>query len=264
MFFTVIDEPGGNGSGFAVGMVFDGRENGSGAAGVLRFYRLTAFEDAPAVIAAGLDAIDQFPEFPTDIGDPEFAGFFVKAHAPGITKTVSVNLGAGVLIVHEWIVFRDGIIFSTGGVMNIDAENGGEKIGDVLAGVEDVGRGGAGRVTCAYVQIVIVAEFEAATVMAAGEPGDKDFFGGEVELWLRMVGDAKAGDAGAVRFFRLEDITEIGEAVGGEEWIKGDGVGFGHFGNGSKIGRQRRSAAVFREGVELAGLFQNEPAIKVG
>src|SRR5262245_49300101 len=50
---------------------------------------MQAFAEAPAIVAAALDAIHLFPRLLADVADPEVRA--VEAPSPGVTKTVGVD-----------------------------------------------------------------------------------------------------------------------------------------------------------------------------
>src|SRR5579884_231381 len=99
---------------------------------------LRAFHDRPAIIATLLHTIDHLPELPADVADPQVTGLAIEAHPPGVTKAVSIHLGPGSGRFDERIVGRNGVRFAVGLVIHVDTQDRGEKIADVLTGVEDI------------------------------------------------------------------------------------------------------------------------------
>src|SRR6266704_5918140 len=64
---AAIDAAAGDGGRLRMRMLPGRRQKGRGAAFAVRLHRLmTSFEDAPAIIAAALHAINHLPQFPAD------------------------------------------------------------------------------------------------------------------------------------------------------------------------------------------------------
>ena len=106
----------------------------------VRFYRLRAFHNAPAIVAAPFDAINHFPQLPTDICQPQRAGLPIETHPPRVAEAVGPDFGTRAGRVHERIVGRYAVGLPVLFVINIDAEDRGKQVADVLARVERVGR----------------------------------------------------------------------------------------------------------------------------
>ena len=170
----------GDGGGFGVGVDDEGwGDGGEGAEGV-GFDRLGGFGDAPAVVAAGFDEADHFPEFPADVTTPEAAGG-VEGDFPGVAEAEGVDFRADVGFAEEGVVGGDGVGEAGGGVVDVEAEDGGEEVGVVLTGVAGVGRRGDFGVAGGEVEFGVGAELEVGAVVTAGEPCEEDFFGGGVD-----------------------------------------------------------------------------------
>ena len=101
---AAIDIAAGDRGGLGVGMVDRRRQDRRGPAPALGADGLAALEDAPAVVAAALDAVDQLPQLPADVADPEVAGRPVEAHPPGVAQAVGPDLGPGAGELDERVV----------------------------------------------------------------------------------------------------------------------------------------------------------------
>src|SRR5581483_7056823 len=82
--------------------------------------------------------------------------------------------------------------------VHVDPQDGGEQVGDVLPGVERVGRVGAGRVAGGDVEHAVGAEVEVAAVVAALQEGEDDLLAGRVDARRGGARDREPGHAGAV------------------------------------------------------------------
>jgi hypothetical protein len=162
---AVIDvaarDGGRNGVGKDVGRRHDGRR----AALAVRQAGLEPFHDAPAVVAALLRGDDHFPPLPAHVADPELPGFPVEAHPPRIAETVAPDLGPRLRVAHEGIVRGDRVRAAVGGAVDVDAQDGRQEIGDVLAGLELVGRRGVLAVAGRDIREAVIPEVEVAAVM---------------------------------------------------------------------------------------------------
>src|SRR5206468_4302448 len=69
--------------------------------------RLAALHDAPTIVAAALDLVDQLPELPPDVANPQVAATPVEAHPPGVSKAIRPDLRPGPGALREWVVGRD-------------------------------------------------------------------------------------------------------------------------------------------------------------
>src|SRR5262249_44867107 len=87
------------------------------------------FADVPAVVAAELDLVDLFPLVLADVAGPELAGQAVEAEAPGVAKTVSVDLRLAAARA-ERVVARDAVGRA---VVDVDAEDLAEERRQLLA-----------------------------------------------------------------------------------------------------------------------------------
>src|SRR5262249_51403180 len=87
-FASVIDDPAGQGAEFRVGMFDRGRHDGCRSAATMRIKRMAALDYAPSIIISTMDQICRLPQILPVVADPDVAGLFVNAHAPGVAKTV--------------------------------------------------------------------------------------------------------------------------------------------------------------------------------
>ena len=103
---------------------------------------MSPFLDRPAVVAAFLHAIDHLPQLPADIADPEIAGGPIEAHAPGVAKSVGINLRPSLRDADERVVRRNRVRLAAFGAIDVDAQDRRQQIADVLARIQSVGRVG--------------------------------------------------------------------------------------------------------------------------
>lgn len=115
-------------------------------------------------------------------------------------------------------------MFGGPGLVDINSQDGSEKIIDGLSGGESVGRVWSGAITGGDVEESIGAEAEAACIMSAGRPGDDDGFGCGVNPGRVCGGQSEPRDASVVAAGR-GDVTDVEKAIfvesrvwdGGEE-----------------------------------------------
>src|SRR5262249_18593789 len=85
--------------------------------------RVAAFQHAPAVVAATLNAVDLLPQILADVAGPQVAGSAVKAHLPRLAQPVGPDLGVGALAIDEGVVLGDAVVLARVGVIDVDAED---------------------------------------------------------------------------------------------------------------------------------------------
>ncbi len=172
-------------------------------------HRLRALHHAPAVVAPALDLVDHLPQFPADVADPEVAGGVVDAHPPRVAEAERPDLGTHAGDSDERIIGRDAIRLARLGMIDVDAEDAREQVGAVLAGVERIGRRGPGAVAGGEIQAPVVAEVQAAAVVAARpEPQDHLL---ALRVDHRRIGPARGepGDDRAVGQVVLQDVADV-------------------------------------------------------
>ena len=67
-------------------------EAGIGPLPPLGLERVERFPDAPAVVAAVLDAVDHLPEVLADVAGPQLAGLAVEAELPDVAQADAIDL----------------------------------------------------------------------------------------------------------------------------------------------------------------------------
>src|SRR5229473_4620553 len=203
-----------DGSSFRMRMLPGRRQKGRGAAFAVRLHRLmTSFEDAPAIIAAALHAINHLPQFPAHVAHPQIPGLPVDAHPPRVAQSVSPDLRARAGHVHERIVWRHAIRPALFGVIDIDPQDGGKQVANVLTGVQRVRRIGTGPVPGRNVEIAVQTETDATAIVPARFPGDHRLLAFQIDLRRVRVRHFETRDVRAVRQFRLQDVPDIDLAV---------------------------------------------------
>ena len=124
----------------------------------------------------------------------------------------------------ERIVGRDAIGLARLGMIDVDAEDAREQVGAVLAGVERVGGRRPGAVAGGDIQVAVVAEVQAAAVVAARpEPQDHLLALG---VDHRRIGpaDREPGDDRAVGQVVLQDVADVDIPILFEARMKGESV----------------------------------------
>src|SRR5262249_9170727 len=141
-----IDIAAGDRGGFRMGMVHHRRQDRTRPEPGLRANRLATLAYAPAIIAPSLNTKDRFPLFPSDVIDPEVSGYPVEAHSPGIAQAVSPDFGAGAGAVGEGVIRGDPIASPCIAMFDVDPQDRGEEVADILPRVEGIRRRWLGRV----------------------------------------------------------------------------------------------------------------------
>ena len=176
---------------------------------LVRLDRLRPFHRGPAVVAALLDAMDHLPQLPADVADEQLAGLAIEAHPPGVAEAVGPDLRPRSLHADERIVLGDGVVLPLVLAVHVDPQDGGEQVGDVLPGVERVGRVGAGRVAGGDVEHAVGAEVEVAAVVAALQEGEDDLLARRVDPRRVRPGDREPRHARAVRQVPLAGVLAL-------------------------------------------------------
>src|SRR5262249_55110169 len=104
-----------------------------------RAERVTALHDAPAVVAALLDAVDRFPEVLADLAGPQIAGGAVEAVLPRLPQAVRIHLRPRALHGDERVVLRDGVLPAAFLMIDVDAQDRAEQVAEVLPRLQAVG-----------------------------------------------------------------------------------------------------------------------------
>src|SRR5690606_26266389 len=112
----------------------DGQRQALGRTARRRLVAVPPFHDVPPVVAAAGDDVDLFVRALPDVGHPEPARRRVEAEAPGVAQAVGEDLLAVTLRVsRERVVRRDAVAAPAGGPVDVEAEDGAEEGGRVLA-----------------------------------------------------------------------------------------------------------------------------------
>lgn len=205
-----------------------GLTRGAGPWGDIAAEVVRTFAAAPAEVGTALEEVDHLPGILSDVADPDLSGGGIVGHTPGIAEAEGVDFAAGVGDVQKGIVGGDAIGFSSFGVIDVDAEDGGGEVVDALAGVVDIG--GGGTIAGGDVEITFRAEDDIAAVVAAGIPFKDQFFGFGVEGAFAvgqsgLIGGeavfarASGGAVGEDEDEAVVNITRMkGEAVPGAGW----------------------------------------------
>src|SRR6185436_13116444 len=84
-----------------------GRHNRRRAGLTFGVHRLRSFDDAPTEVVPLVDAIDELPQLPANVADPQIARPAVEAHLPRVAQAVSPGFAAGLVELHERVVGGD-------------------------------------------------------------------------------------------------------------------------------------------------------------
>ena len=178
----------------------------------------------PAIVAAGLDPVDGFPELPSHITHPQ-GPIRAEGRAPRIAKPIGPNLGQRSLATDERVPGGDGKGIGARGSIHIDAENAAQAIVEILPREQHIRRLWRGRVARGNVQKPIRTELERTAVVSPAHPSQQDLFARG--LHPRRVGGfhAETAQAGSSRIPILNDIDQIQESVGGKSRMEGESEG---------------------------------------
>ncbi len=122
--------------------------------------------DAPAVIAAILDALDHLPEVLPDVAGPELAGLAVEAELPDVAQADAVDLGGPVgmgLRPPRRVVGGNPGRLAAGRMIDVDPQDRAAPVLRVLTGRERVGGGPA--IAQGDVEIAVGPEDDRAPVV---------------------------------------------------------------------------------------------------
>ena len=146
-------------------VVLDGRRDGGSRTELaVEVKRMAAFINAPAIIFTAPDQMRRFPKVLAVVANPDLAGLFINAHAPGISQTVSPVLRPRVGHSNKWIVLRHRVSPRSVRMIDINAQHAAEKLAQILSCVPSVriARAVAGR----DVKHPVVTEHHAAAVVS--------------------------------------------------------------------------------------------------
>ena len=271
-FFPVIKFTARDARGLFVRMRDQRRQDGCRPAQAVRAHVLfAAFGDAPAVIAAALDAIDHLPQFPADIARVEFAGLRIEAQPPRIAQSVGPHFAARVGRGDKRIVLGNAIRQARLGTVHVDAEHARQALAEILPANEAVGRVRRTAVARADVEHAVRAEAEVAAVMSPGEPTENHLAARDVHLRRIRFVDTEPHDAGAILAvlfpMQLAHEEHEDEAVLRKFRVKREGVGTAHLGVELFEIRERLGlldALRRAEGERFALLLEQHDSVRAG
>src|SRR5262249_6980175 len=147
------------------------------------------------------------------------------------------------------------------GAVDVDAQQGGEQVADVLSGVQTVGDAAA--VAGAEVQVAIRPEANAAAVVAARRPGQQDGLRFRVGARRVRAGAVEARRPAAVRLLLVgvDDVGDVEVAVLLELRVHDHAVD-----GPLQVDQQFLAgvAGVRGEGIDLAAPLGHDPAVTAG
>mgnify|MGYP005853273031 CR=1 FL=1 len=198
-------------------------------------YGLSSFDNAPAIIPTADDLVNHLPRFPADIAKPEIARLAVKAHPPGVAKTVGPDFwpcrAASDHRIKERVIGRDAVGPRRIGAIHVDSQDGRVNVADVLAIALRVRWVRRGSVSRGDVKVPIGPELQIAAVVPTAEECQQNRFACQVEAGRGRFGniDTKPGNPGAMLWihhaaFAFHGVADVTISILGELWMKRDGV----------------------------------------
>ena len=194
---AAIHEATRDGGGLGVAVRHDGGRDGRGSF-ALGEEAVVPLGAAPAVVPAARDEVDVFPQFPADVPAPEVSCLAVEAHLPRIPQTVGPDLGLGIGHGDEGIVFRNGISLSLIFAIDVDAQDGGEPVADVLAGEQGIGGRGHFSIACGNVEVAIGSKRDGRSIVSTAQPGEDDLLTLGIDLKRSLSCDFEAREPCAI------------------------------------------------------------------
>ena len=152
-------------------------------------YGCPLFDNAPAEVVSATDDFNHFPLILTDVAAPQVA-LRIEMNPPRIAKAVGPQLGPRLGQFQKRIVGRNRIIFSGGGVLDVDPQHSRNEIADLLAGEVRVGIAGA--VAGRDIEHAVGPEGQVAAVMSVRFPFDDDLLAGRVACPETFAGTRSA------------------------------------------------------------------------
>src|SRR5262245_19941390 len=171
--------------------MFDDRlENRRGTLFAIGTEGMRTFVDAPAVVAATFDLVDRLPQILADFAGPEVAGLPVKAELPSLAETVRPQLRPRARHLDQRVILRNAVIAACIRMIDVDTNDAGEQVADILPGLELVGNAAA--VTARQIKISVLSKRQAARVVPPGRPFENHLFSPGVAAPGAFFADLKA------------------------------------------------------------------------
>ena len=187
-----------------VAMFDDGCDEGSRPLFAIGAKGMSPFHHAPAVVASLLDQVNHLPQILPDFPSPQSTGGGVEAELPQLAKTVGINLRTCTGRVHEWVVAGNGIRAIVFGSIDVDSQQGGADVTNVLPRSQLIGDSAA--ITRRKIQIPVGTESQTSAVVSPEWPGEDRLLRIHCRTWRILLCDREAGDAAAIDcgVFRVE------------------------------------------------------------
>ena len=267
-FLAVVEATTGHTRAFAVRDGDDGGQDGAGAGfDVGADAGVRAFGDGPAVVAAALHAENHFPLLPAHVADPQHS-VRPERGAERVAEAERPDLAARAGRGDEGVVLGHGVVVRAFGAVHVNAQDGREQVGDVLAGFAQViGRIRLGGVAGGNIEVAVGAEGEGAAVVPAAEPRDDGPRAGGVEPQRIERAGGEARDTRAIHFVVAFVVVDEDETIRREARVEGEAQRTG--GPGAKLAEVEghisvRHARARAKGNELTALLQHHPAVAAG
>src|SRR5262249_44039057 len=134
--------------------------------------RVESLADAPAVVSAVLDQVNNFPEILAHIASPEVAGLAVEAEPPNVPQADTVDLRRPPRefpVAPPGVVLGDSVGLARLGMIDVDPEDRGPPVARILTCIEGIIRRPA--VAQRDVEVPIRTEQNAAAVVVTVRVG---------------------------------------------------------------------------------------------
>ena len=182
-----------------VGMSHQRLKDRRGALRTVRAYVLLAsLGNAPAVIAALLNAHNALPQFPADFTHQKVSCFCVEGQTPRIPKPIRPDFAARLGQRDKRVVLWNGVQLPRFLAVHINSQNARENIANILPRHKGVRWVGIVRVAGRDVEHPIRPKPHVAPFVSAGKPGEHDHPGLHINSWDCIGCHAEAQDTRAV------------------------------------------------------------------
>src|SRR5262245_60927269 len=211
---AAVDEAAGHRTKIGMRMFDDRLENRRGSLFAIGTEGMRTFVDAPAVIAATFDFVDRFPQILADFARPEVAGLPIKTELPRLTESIRPQLRPRARRLDQRVVLWNAVIAAGIRMIDVDANDAGEEVANVLSGLELVGNAAA--VAARKVKVSVLSKRQAAGVVSAGRPFENHLFRFGVAAPGALFADLKPGNSApfghgllVVDHISYEDVTVL-------------------------------------------------------
>ena len=146
-------------------VINDRRQDGCWTTSPFGMRRLVSFHHGPAIIAPPFNPIEHLPAFPADIADPQIAGLAIETHPPGISQSIRPNFAPRPGAAHEGIFGRNSIVFAVVRLIDIDSQDRGQQVTEILTRLENIRGIRRPRITRRNIQVTVRAKLQRAAIV---------------------------------------------------------------------------------------------------